>query len=776
MSFFVSYFSTTTSLPNASIFEDALPLDPTYVPPKVTLFTGKNNRLFVWSYMSETDRPIVFKNNEALWTEGYAPETEISLEQRLQKIVNGVSKDTCGSFCGVWHKPESVICYTSISGNFSLFVYKTDSFIAISNRINLLAALGSLRIRNEWLIYMCGARRALDFGTAFEDITTTTPGELIRIQSDKIHFVPPNLNYLFEPMEMSEAISTLYSFPEYLKSCLSQFNSLPFTVSLTGGKDSRAVLSMLDIAGIMDIPGRVRVMTGNLQHDAEFLSAQRQLDLFEHYIPHISASTHQPQKNLISNVVHTLFRRGFSHDLVEIAAQEYVDITTKPTDTIYFGGTDYNLKVWLRSIPTLRNYLLNTKNTLHMGRLIQPEPLNKSMIIYHTLLKTFLQNLPKQYYFQLESWWITLSRVFSCILLRGFSLFVLPFIDTAFWKFFLSAPKELFTTHAAYYLLMRKAKHPLWKVPFCELDWPLPLTLFLYKHKLPVDGLDNIPYRFNPYFPGQKSQGRVERLDALINITQTYIREKTKQHKEFFNFVSQEGLDELTLQPAEKIDFIHECCGSGLLCSILLVEYGQKLLQRSQLTDIQHELTDILKGPKGLVQGINIEEKEEERDLLYDRVLTYENCLTDVTQQLYSITSKCRYEWLKNYPELLEKMGFIDINNTNYLQTFDVTNMKSFTFNALILGPAISVHRPSPLRINPPALIIKPDITTVFLELHPIRDYWCSLGQLKDGVIQPWEIYFAIPEEVKSITCFLCVFENSMPIFISDIKCQSRAS
>lgn len=768
MAFFLSYFSTRLPIPDETIFEDALPFNPKFVPPKVDTFYGENNRLFVWSYTPEIDRPILRRNKDALWTEGYAPERQISLEDRLVELLQSKREDNCGSFCGVWHRLQSVLCYTSLAGNCSLFVYKTDTFTAISNRINLLASLGSLTIRDGWLLYLAGPRRALDFGTSFKEIITTKPGEIICIRPEGVTCIPPKLKQLFQPMDVTETLSKLYAFPEYFGSCLSQVEKTPFTLTLSGGRDSRTVLSMLDILGIMDMPNKVCAETLNLKHDAEFLSAQRQLDLFDFEVPHHSTNSHFIKKDLVYSIVYTIFRRGFGIDLAQLGDKERIDPTIKPKGSIFLGGTDYNLKIWFPTMP-LHKYLRWNKYTLYGSALISPEAQKKNLRNNHILMTQLLSELPQEYYLQLESWWIALSRAYSCHLERGLSLMIWPFIDTAFWRFFLSAPIEFFTTQAAYYLLMRKAQRPLWKVPFCDLDWPLSLPRFLYKHGLPVDNLDTIPYRFDPNLPGETESGRIERLDALINMTQGYIRDKVKQHKELFSFVSQEGLNELTLQPAEKMKFIHGCCGSGLLCGILLAEYGQKLLQRSQLQDIQDDLTDILRGPRGIIPSVELD-----KEVLHDRVIKYEERLSHTAQQLAVIRSKCRYEWLKDYPELLGKMGFININNGYQVGSFNVEGMKSFKLQLVILGPSISYHRPSRIPINPPIFFVKPDIETTFIDLRKIGTVWGTIGQLQDGTIVPWNICFNLPDGVKRITCFFTVIENSMPIFISDIIAQSQ--
>ncbi len=245
MAFFVSYFSTVQAVQDISIFEDGLPYDPLSLKPSLKTYTGKNNQLFVWSYVQNIDRPILLRGEDAVWAEGYAPEDEVSLEERVVGLLENTREDTCGSFCGIWHQPDNIRIYTSLSGNFSLYVYKTDFFTAISNRINLLAVLGSLSIRPIWPIYLTGARRALDFGTAFEDITTTKPGEAIYIQPEGITYTKPKLKHLFQSMDVQQALEELYAFPEYLGKCLSQYSSVPLHLALTGGRDSRAVLSML---------------------------------------------------------------------------------------------------------------------------------------------------------------------------------------------------------------------------------------------------------------------------------------------------------------------------------------------------------------------------------------------------------------------------------------------------------------------------------------------------------------------------------------------------
>ncbi len=295
------------------------------------------------------------------------------------------------------------------------------------------------------------------------------------------------------------------------------------------------------------------------------------------------------------------------------------------------------------------------------------------------------------------------------------------------------------------------------------------MPLFLHKHKLPAENLDVVPYHFNPGFPGQSQRGRKEWLDILVNKTQKYMRDKVKEHKELFSFVSQEGLDEVTLKPAEQISFSNECYASGLLCSVFLAEYGQKLLQRSQMQGIQEELIDCINGPKGLVSGVDFEQ-----DTSLAWMSKYENCLASTVEELYQVTNKFRYEWLKDYPDLLSKMGFIKIHEGRPSCKFNTKGAQYFSLRSFLLGPSASPHRPSPMPINPLLLFVFSDIKATFVDLEPLDDFWVAAGKLQDGQIMPWEITFKIPKGVNNITCFFSVIENSMPVYISDIIGQIK--
>ncbi len=139
---------------------------------------------------------------------------------------------------------------------------------------------------------------------------------------------------------------------------------------------------------------------------------------------------------------------------------------------IVLGGTDYDYKIF-KPQKSIHAYIQEPRFVLKKCPLIRQEVHESGMQLYCNLLADLLEGLPEKYYLQLDVWWIPLSRGYSNSG-RVFTLSVFPFIDTAFLKFFFSAPIDFFTTQAAYYLLMRQAKRPLWKAPFCDIEWPNP--------------------------------------------------------------------------------------------------------------------------------------------------------------------------------------------------------------------------------------------------------------------------------------------------------------
>lgn len=784
MSVFLSFLSTTAPLPEPEQVQGSLPLDPAICPPQLEVFTGRNNRLMVWAW-NRHDQPLVRLGDDAVHTLGYMPVGGDTPAERLRGILQGRRRDDSGSFSGVWHKPDSFMAYTSLSGSWSLFVRQAPDYTAVSNRLSMLTALGPVTLRDAFLVYMCGPGRSLDFGTAFEEVVTMKPGEVLRVRPEGATLTLPSHKHLFEPMDMPEALRALDETCETMGRCLQSFGDARFALSLSGGKDSRTLLAMLDEFGYMDKPGRVEARTASFCHDIESLSAQGLLRLYGVQTRHEFVARHEPDiHNIPARCIRAQCMRGASMNLVLVpqTMHRFPSMFVEP-DLVTLGGLDCTLKFAPNTMP-VETYIHHTRFTLMGERLIRPEAQRRYMRAYHKLLLDELGDKDRSYFQQLEGWWLPLSRAHSSLPWMLHPYFS-PFLDTSFWKFFLSAPRELFSSHAAYYLIQRRAKRPLWQVPYADIAWPAHLPEFLRRHNLPTDGLDRqdvAPWRFDARMPGQVKFGVNEALWTRMELMQPYMRDRMRKHKERFAFVDPAGLEEFLTRPPREQDMDLLYMASGLLAGLLLAEYGADLITRASLPDVEADFTAAVFGPKGQVAvpaalenpappvaGLAEPALQDEKWREYDRALAGRMLFAHDLQQ------KLCYTRLAAYPDLLQDMGFAPLrDDAKQEQTFTVQPGERFRLEALVLGPCPGLGQQCGDMVrtarNPVVIIVPDRREAVFPDLLPMDGFFGTVVPLQDGVPTEWSVEFTVPDGVHRVACVFLAQEAALPVYVADVR------
>lgn len=777
MSVFLSFLSESVPLPEPARFAPVLPLDPVAHPPRTDVFTGRNNRLLVWSW-SVLDRPLERRGQDGVHVVGYVPAGGESAEDRFLGLMQGRRSDDCGSFAGVLHRPDSVTAYTSLSGSCSLFVRRGAGYTALSNRLGLLTALGPLTLRDAFLVYMCGVGRSLDFGTAFEEVDTMKPGEVMRVRADGVTRSLVSQKHLFEPFDMGDAIAGLDPLCAAMGRCLDAFSGADeLEFLLSGGKDSRTLLALLDEHGDMHTPGRVHARTTSFCHDIEALSARALLRLYPLHTAYRCTARHELDDSSITDrIIQVCFTRGLSMNLALIpqTTADFPGLYPEPS-RLCVGGLDCTMKYVPNTMP-VDTYVHNTRFTLVGRRMVRPALQHRHMAPYRRIMHELLADKDKSYYQQLEGWWVPLSRAHSSLpwVLRPYFS---PFLDTAFWKFFLSAPREFFYTHAAYYLIQRRASRPLWRVPYADVSWPPELRALLQRHQLPTDGLAVPPLRFDSRLPGQKTFGINESLQRRMRLVQPYLRDRVRKHRERFDFLEPAVLEEHLGRPTDQQDYDLLLMGSGLLAGVLLAEYGAALLNRAELPDIMADFSAAVGGPRGqTVVPARVPGTPDPREKWQD----YDEALADRLLFTQNLRTKLAYGVLRGAPDVLRAMGFAPVTTENGAEhVFTVRPGSRFRLEALTLGPCpheqevAEVAESATRRALPLLLFVLPDKKeAVFPDLPRIQGYFGTVVPLQDGIAAEWSVEFAVPHGVSRLVCVFMAQDNAMPVYVADVRGQ----
>ncbi|WP_141758299.1 hypothetical protein [Corynebacterium sp. HMSC068G04] len=273
------------------------------------------------------------------------------------------------------------------------------------------------------------------------------------------------------------------------------------SLSLSGGKDSRAILGMLGDS----IYGKwISFSTAGEPYSPDVMAAIDLMELAElrdkHYVssPPLIA---QPRE----------FSSSIARDIqTDLTLSSLADIRWVGARTsIVLGGHEYGSKGSDTGL-TLSKLIDREMGQLASSPLLSREGSELLSKNYRTSLEAELGGVPSE---KIEVAW---KLRFRLPLLTGGTLTannagaaeVHPFLDYRALRLILGSAPEFTSAQAFHYLLNRRMTRPIENAPFADDRWPKALEEFVVKMGLQWRGKPATPYRFNSAFPSQSSFGR----------------------------------------------------------------------------------------------------------------------------------------------------------------------------------------------------------------------------------------------------------------------------
>lgn len=273
------------------------------------------------------------------------------------------------------------------------------------------------------------------------------------------------------------------------------------SLSLSGGKDSRAILGMLGDS----VYGKwISFSTAGEPYAPDVMAATDLMDLAnlrdKHYVssPPLVA---QPRE-FVSSIA-----RDMQTDFTLSSFADIRWVGTRPS--IVLGGHEYGTKGsdTTLSLPKLIDRELGQ---LAGSPLLSAEGIQLLTKDYRESLQQELSNVPSE---KVEVAW---KLKFRLPLLTGGTLSannaaaaeIHPLLDYRAHRLVLGSAPDFTSSQALHYLLNRRMSRPIENAPFADDQWPRSLQEYVRKMGLKWRGTPSTPYRFNTAFPSQNSFGR----------------------------------------------------------------------------------------------------------------------------------------------------------------------------------------------------------------------------------------------------------------------------
>lgn len=592
-------------------FRKYLPLEPT----DSHHYQSTNHRIEIYSYTIGEPwgyAPLICDGDFGCVIDGILlPKEEIQDQLDIETLVRQQHprefRDVIGEFSLVCSDGKELFTTSNIGASHSLYITETDDLVAISNRsICLLGVAGVSHAFEEngvcWKAYHGFISGEY---TAFKAIRKIRNGSRVRIlPNGDLKETRAGYSMLVEgehPVKISEnPMESLRGIIDYLANYIRRadkmIGALGIDFPLSGGKDSRALLSLTLGAGLKD---RLRcIWTRGTPYSPEVLAAQdicKELGLSPlHELrkpPYIATANISP--GMVIRTINNNEGITSLYDFAGIARRAYFRI--QEHQSAYRRGRFANCR-----IDSFENFLTDAHKTYHnpLNCLLDKAVLQKQVEDFFTEhlhagapLDT-MGDLHKLFD-RLPCWAAVLSNSDYCS-----GPITNPIIMGEFARFSFSMPDE-FRRNEIFHFLCIYLLHPeLLQLPFAEQTWPPTIretmnTLGIqHKHPLPK------PYRTHPSFPNLQSPWipnvKLEYDKALRPFVQEVLARPGSPFPDLLNVPRILKF----LGKTDSPNFLELYSIMGIYSSVIMEEYGSNLFDRTQHAEIQKDLTSRMDIPE----------------------------------------------------------------------------------------------------------------------------------------------------------------------------------
>lgn len=371
-----------------------------------------------------------------------------------------------------------VFAYRSWSTEHPVYYREYNSGLYVSNRIALLLSLCPACVDRQAALDLIGHGYLLGEETLFEGINRLRPGAAITSSGTVDN---PDLSSLFAPITPDEAINEIQGFVSRKADLFASIRQ-PLILPLSGGKDSRAIASILDGAGLLTSASTVYTR-GNL-YSPDVLAAKEvaaTLGISHHQIrtpPHLPSDINFPLSTVsvaqATEGTLSLFDRG----------------SIGSAATISIDGHELNLKKsYFEGAPACGfdriTAFFQKKKPMDPSGVLTEHGRAKANDRYRSILQQMVRfgvpehKLPEAFMWQARGhgWVGTMAGLTNI----GKTT-INPLMDIDLISLGLRLPAEYRDAHFLSFALMATAtKKTVWDIPFSNDQWPEGLPVLLQR-------------------------------------------------------------------------------------------------------------------------------------------------------------------------------------------------------------------------------------------------------------------------------------------------------
>lgn len=580
-----------------------------------------------FSFGAALDRPICRSSVGALSLQGYGgPELGNELLVRIFDRQSMRDEDYPEAFCCVAIRENGVGAYSSATGVDQVFMLKTESAVYLTNRHNLLGPfLNDVSFNRTSFMWMAGRTHIGELGTYWNEVERIKPGFKVQCTTAEEVRVSPHALH-FNSISEEECVGAIDDFVDDFASVL---EAIPADkrIWLSGGKDSRAILGLLDYAGAL---GSVSIITGGELFSPDVMAATDVVQLIG------AAKQHVVNRPSLVTAEVDLAQRIAKDLAADFTGSSLADLKgLNRTNQLIIGGHENGFKAKANALG-LDDYIKSRKYWVDNQTILRDDDRAALLAEYGQSLRGVLADAPVSRYGQIDLAHFRnhtfLPSAFSGSHVAASE--VHPFLDGRLFRLLCGISNEALNAQLIHYLMMRKSSRALESVAFAADRWPDGLSSVATRIKLPLRGTMAAPYSFNSAFPSQRSFGMYDWRLKMLSLSRPFTESYLRDNGQFFDFVNFERLDVLMRTAVADLKFSEMYTVLGLYKMALVHMIGTRALRFSEADGITEEVGRTLRKAAVGVPVASEGETKSTEAMLKEKLAQYDDCIVEMVRQL----------------------------------------------------------------------------------------------------------------------------------------------
>lgn len=587
--------------------------------------------------LSGADRVLTFDGIPLNSTLGAGHEART--HEILFQALEGASMDRAEALLDSLHGEFSLLYFdgrrmqirSNLGGSHPIFYAVTEDFIALTNRMALLFALPGMsrELDIRAASWMCYQGQILEDRTAFQAIRRIPPGSrTVLTPEGGLTITPPRYGDIIDEAKSEEfeanPVGCLAGLAErildYMWGVGEFYRELPFSLPLSGGRDSRLVLSLLHKAGM--VPRIGEIYTNGPHYSPDVLSAKlvtETVGFSPHVInqPAIMASADPYSAREVATIVHLTDGLISLYDAASFPRlQPYIRIAGSQDvlhDNYFVDCDQHDLGRFLEEI--FHNHFHDPVKLLRSGVREQVMQAYGDIFRAYHGEGTPVGDLGYLYMLrQRNANWT--GVMYNYLRLGGPTCN--PLLHGDIYRTFFSLPLKAKHAEALHFLIMHLCCPELTALPFANIRWRDDLQGLLKEFaRVPLVA----PFRSHAAFPSLSNPFLSNRRIESYNAIKPYMKYLLDKHNAFFEqYLDGQQVRALLSHGHASPQLAEVICMKGLFTTILLKEFGPNLLNRVRFEEVVAEMeTHYLRPVKAAPAGPEAQPIDKEK--VYQQLL-----------------------------------------------------------------------------------------------------------------------------------------------------------